>query len=188
MIKKQQKRIALLVILSFAWLLQVSTMPLAAANSAERVSAANAEQGPDFVEAVGHNAVQARKKSILPMVLIGVGVAAVAAVLFLVVLKTSYDITGEWMVNYTIPGFAPSSYTTIFTGDKTAGTVVMNSATNGTYTVVEKKVTITLISVLNKWEFIGEFKTKSRIEGDFKYYENNVLKPQYNCTFYADKK
>ena len=94
MIKKQQKWIAVLVTLAFMWLLQVSTMPLAAASTVEQISSANAEQGPDFVEAVGYKAAPAAKKSILPIVLIGLGVVAVAAVLFLVVLKTKYDIIG----------------------------------------------------------------------------------------------
>jgi hypothetical protein len=53
MIKKQQKWIALLVTLAFVWLLQVSTMPVAAANAPEQTGSASAEQGPDFVEAVG---------------------------------------------------------------------------------------------------------------------------------------
>jgi hypothetical protein len=92
MIKKQQKWIALLVTLTFMWLLQVSTMPMAAANAPEQIGSAGAEQGPDYVEAVGHKVAPAKKKSILPIILIGVGVVAVAAVLFLVVLKTKYDL------------------------------------------------------------------------------------------------
>jgi hypothetical protein len=51
MINKQQKWIALLVVVTFIWLLQVSTMPMAAAGTTEQISAANAEPGPDFVEA-----------------------------------------------------------------------------------------------------------------------------------------
>jgi hypothetical protein len=187
MIKKQQKWIALLVIFTFLWLLQVSTMPLAAVNTTEQVSSANTEQGPDFVEAIGHNASPAKKKSILPIVLIGVGVVAVAAVLFLVVLKTSYDITGEWTINYTCPGLSPASYPITFTGDKKAGTASM-LAMNGTYTVDGKNVTINTTGGTGRWEFIGEFKTKIRMEGDFKYYENNVLISQFNTTFYADRK
>jgi hypothetical protein len=49
-------------------------------------------------------------------------------------------------------------------------------------------VTIYLYQNQSKWEFIGEFKTKIRMEGDFKYYNSNVLQPQYNGIFYADKK
>jgi hypothetical protein len=59
--------------------------------------------------------------------------------------------------------------------------------TTGTYTVDDKKVNMSTYQSIGKWEFIGEFTTKDRIEGDFKYYENNVLKPQYNTTFYADR-
>ena len=187
MIKKQQKWIALLVTLTFAWLLQVSTMPLAATGTTEQVSSANTEQGPNFVEAIGHNASPAKKKNILPIVLIGVGVVAIAAVLFLVVLKTNYDITGEWTMNYVMSGLPVATYPITFTGDKKAGTASMNF-TNGTYAVDGKKVMINTTQGIARWEFIGEFKTKVRMEGDFKYYENNVLKPQYNGTFYADKK
>jgi hypothetical protein len=186
MIKKQQKWIALLVTLTFVWLLQVSAMPLAAANTKEQVSAANAEPGPDYFEAAGQKAAPAKKKSILPLVLIGVGVVAVAAVLFLVVLKTSYDITGEWTMNYLMPSLPLATYPITFTGDKKVGTAVMNTIT-GPYAVNGKKVTIIIYEGTDKWEYIGEFKTKIRMEGDFKYYENNVLKPQYNGTFYADK-
>jgi hypothetical protein len=53
MIKKQQRWIALLVAISFAWLLQVSAMPLAAIESSEQVAAAGAEQAPGFIEQLG---------------------------------------------------------------------------------------------------------------------------------------
>jgi hypothetical protein len=187
MIKKQQKWIALLVTLTFVWLLQVSTMPLAAVNTTEQVSSTSADQGPDFFEAVSQKVAPAKKKSILPIVLIGVGVVAVAAVLFLVVLKTSYDITGEWTLNYTMPEWPLSTYPLTCTGDKKAGTAATNLI-KGDYAVDGKKVTIYLYQNQSKWEFIGEFKTKIRMEGDFKYYNSNVLQPQYNGIFYADKK
>jgi hypothetical protein len=186
MIKKQQKWIALLVTLTFVWLLQVSVMPLAAAGTTEQVSSAHAGQGPDFYEAVSQKADPAKKKSILPMILIGVGVIAVtAAVLFLFVLN-KYDITGKWTLNYTMPGWPLSTYPLTCTGDKKSGTASTNLI-NGNYTVDDKKVTINLTQGLDRWEYIGEFKSKIRIEGDFKYYENNVLKSQYNGTFYMDK-
>jgi hypothetical protein len=133
-----------------------------------------------------HNVAPAKKKSILPMVLIGVGVVAVAAVLFLVVLKTSYDITGKWTLNYLMPGWPLSTYPLTCTGDKKAGTAATNLI-NGTYAVDGKKVTINLTQTTARWEFIGEFTTKDRMEGDFKYYVNNVLQSQYNGTFYADR-
>jgi hypothetical protein len=52
MIKKHQKWTALLVAITFAWLLQVSAMPLAANNKTEAV-AASAGQAPGFVEQQG---------------------------------------------------------------------------------------------------------------------------------------
>jgi hypothetical protein len=186
MIKKQQKWIALLVTLTFVWLLQVSAMPAIAAGTTEQPSAANAEQGPGFVEAVGHSVAPAAKKSVLPYVLIGVGVVAVAAVLFLVVLKTSYDITGKWTLNYQMPGWPLSTYPLTCTGDKKAGTAATDLV-SGTYAVDGKKVTVNLIQTTARWEYIGEFKTKVRIEGDFKYYLSNVLQSQYTGTFYMDK-
>jgi hypothetical protein len=187
MIKKQQKWIAFLVILTFVWLLQVSAMPMAAAVATEQIASANTESAPDFYEAIAQNAAPAKKKSILPLVIIGVGVVAVAAVLFLVVLKTSYDITGEWTMNYQIPEWPLATYPITFTGDKKAGTASMNG-TNGTYIVDGKNVIINLIQNSNRWEFIGKFTTKDCLEGDFKYYVNSVLQSQYNGTFYADKK
>jgi len=144
MIKKQQKRIALLVAFTFIWLLQVSTLPLAAANTTEQVSSASAEPGPDFVEAVGHKAAPAPKKSILPIVLIGVGVVAVAAVLILVVLKKSYDIRGTWKFEYLNPDGSVwwTITNVVFTGTKESGTVVDDIYTT-TYTVDGKKIVIT---------------------------------------------
>ena len=61
MIKKQQRWIALLVTISFAWLLQVSAMPLDAAEQVEETGSAaveqadraNVEQAPGFVEQLG---------------------------------------------------------------------------------------------------------------------------------------
>jgi hypothetical protein len=171
------------------WLLQAAVTPLGAANAKdlEQIGSADAEQAPYYVEKVGSGAANAKKSPLLP-IMIGVAAAAVvAAVLILVVFKTSYDITGEWTMNYSIPGLSPATYPVTFTGDKKAGTALMNNV-NGDYAVDGKKVTINLYQNQNKWEFIGEFKAKNRIEGDFKFYTDNVLKPQYNTTFYADKK
>ena len=186
MIKKQQKWIALLVTLTFVWLLQVSAMPLTASGTSEQVTSSHAEQGPNFVERAGAAGSPAAKKSILPYVLIGVGVVAVAAVLFLVVLKTNYDISGEWTMNYSWSGSPLNTYPITLSGDKKSGNAVLHT-TSGTYAVDGKKVTINTYQGTGKWEFIGEFKSKVRIEGDFKYYSNNVLQTHYNGTFYMDK-
>jgi hypothetical protein len=170
MIKKQQKWIALLVTLTFVWLLQVSTMPVAAASRTEQVSSANAEQAPGFIEQEGDSGYAAKKKSILPIVLIGVGVVAVAAVLFLVVLKTKYDITGDW--DYKWRNSGDTNWTThelIFAGSKSSGTVTYFWGTNnvsGTYTVNGKKLAYS-------WTYTtggtvsasGDFQTKDKVTG-----------------------
>jgi hypothetical protein len=148
MIKKQQKWVALLVVFTFVWLLQFSTMPLAAAGTGEQVSSANAEQGPGYVEAVKHKYVPPPKKSVLPYILIGVGVVAVAAVLVLVVFKTSYDITGKWTFAWMYHGTPDTNQTFTFTGTKTSGnfTCAENAENVGTYTVDKKNVTMVITS------------------------------------------
>jgi hypothetical protein len=188
MIKKQQKWIALLVVCTFMWLMQVSTMPVAAAGTTEQISSANAEQGPDYYEAVSQKAAPAKKKSMLPIILIGVGLVAVtAAVLFLVVLN-KYDIVGTWSLTYIATGVGTFTYDTVFTGTKKSGTVVMAGTTNGLYTVDGKKVSCYVAYGSQKWEFIGEFTSKTHMSGQFNYYWDNVIQPQWGGTFSADKK
>ena len=188
MIKKRQKWIALAVTLTFIWLLQASTMPVAAAGTTEQVSSTGAEHGPNYYEAAGHKAAPPAKKSILPYVLIGVGVIAVAAVLFLVVLKTNYDIVGTWSLTFVSTGVGTFTYDTVFTGTKESGTMVMAGSVNGNYTVDGKKVSCYAANAHQKWEFIGEFTSKTHMEGQFNYYYDNILHPEWGGTFSADKK
>jgi hypothetical protein len=177
MIKKQQKWIALLVTLTFVWLLQVSTMPLAAASTTEQIGSANAEQSPRFIEEEGDGGYQAKKKSIMPIILIGVGVVAVAAVLFLVVLKTKYDITGEWKYSWKNTGDTNWKYANqaiVFTGDKKTGTLAYLGYT-GTYAVDGKNVSIQFVygtnsSVTNT----GVFSSKDKISGTWKVDQNTT--------------
>jgi hypothetical protein len=166
MIKKQQKWIALIVALTFMWLLQVSTMPMVAAGTSEQVGSASAEQGPGYVEAVGHKYVPAPKKSILPYILIGVGVVAVAAVLILVVFKTTYDITGKWTFEWIHNGTSDGSQTFTFTGTKTSGNFTCAETVNnsGTYTVDGKNV-VFLITTRTGVQFSGKFTDKDTMTG-----------------------
>jgi len=177
MIKKQQKWIAMLVVLTFVWLMQVSTMPVSAAGTTEQVSSAGAEQGPDYLEAIGQKAAPAAKKSILPYILIGVGVLAVtAAVLFLVVLK-NYDITGTWLMTYG----TGSTDTYTFVGDKKTGTYTTTGGLcKGTYAVDGKDVTITWTGwtggwhiAIFSWVLTGEFDGKDKMGGT--YLESSIF-------------
>ena len=165
--KKQQKWIVLMVVCTFMWLMQVSTMPVAAAGTTEQVSSVGSEQGPDYYEAIGQQAAPAKKKSILPYVLIGVGVVAVTAVILLLVMKSSYDITGTWNFVFT-QGTESANGIFYFTGAKDSGTYMSDlSATfKGPYSVDDKKVTMIVIAN-PAIQFIGQFTGKDAMSGTF---------------------
>ena len=172
MIKRQQKWIVWLVILVFIWLLRISSMPLAAAYTSEQVSTVNSEQGPHFVEQAGEKGSSARRKSILPYVLIGVGVVAVAAVLFLVVLKAKYDIIGTWSFTFTSVSDS-KTWELTFNGTKSAGnyTTKGNPALSGNYSVDGKNVAMT-VSAEPTIEITGQFTGKDTMSGI--YIENTL--------------
>jgi hypothetical protein len=156
MIKKQKKWIALFAALAFIWLLKLSAMP---------VAAASAEQGPNFVETVGHKNVPVAKKSILPYVLIGVGVVAVAVVLILVVFKTGYDITGGWDFVFS-RGSDIENNTFVFSGTKASGNFQSMDvqAHFGPYTVDGKDVTMTF-TLYPEIQCSGQFTGKNTMAG-----------------------
>jgi hypothetical protein len=187
MIKKQQKWIALLVTLTFAWLLQVSTMPLAAASTTEQVSSANAGQAPGYIEQEGDSGYMAKKKSILPIILIGVGVVAVAAVLFLVVLKTKYDVRGTWSVTRSADFYwigNPRSF--VFAGDgKGSGTMTVTGFLDeGTWTVDGKKLHFTFnADDTYLWTFDGTFTDKDTLSGTVNYHDaSNDINGTFTAT------
>ncbi|MBN2400687.1 MAG: hypothetical protein JXI33_10160 [Candidatus Aminicenantes bacterium] len=166
--KKQQKWIALFVALTFIWLMQVSTMPVAAAGMGGQAGIENGEAGPDYLEAIGQKAAPAKKKSMLPIILIGVAVLGVtAAVLFLVVLKTKYDILGSWTVNwvFTTGGSDSGAYTITFSGTKTSGNLTDSYGDSGTYTVDGKNVTWIFTNVSSDFTWTGKFDTKDTMSG-----------------------
>jgi hypothetical protein len=160
MIKNQKRWVALLVVLSFAWLLQASALPLGAAGAGDEMRAAGSEPGPDYYEAAGRKPLPP-KKSIVPYVLIGVGVVAVAAVLLLVVFKTSYDIVGEWQFDFSGP-YDTTAYVT-FSGSKASGDFE-SAYWWGTYAVDGKNVTMT-ISNYGGILFTGKFTGKNTMSG-----------------------
>ena len=150
--------------LTFMGLLQVSTMPVAAANTTEQIASANAEQAPSFIEEEGDSSFQPKKKSIIPIILIGVGVAAVVAVLFLVVFKTKYDIVGTWDFNFTSTSPAHTwTWSLLFQGDKKSGTFIDEFNDMGTYKVDNKDVAIEY----DEWDIkiTGRFDNKDKMSG-----------------------
>ena len=167
--KHHKRGIALFVAFAFIALLQASAMPLRADRAPDRAVASAPEQGPGFVEEEG-GAAPAAKKSIVPIVLIGVGVIALAAVLVLVVFKTQYDITGAW--DYKWRNTGDTNWVTQlieFTGSKTSGTVKYtypSGSVTGTYTVDAKKVTYSWTYTSGtKISASGDFQTKDKVTG-----------------------
>jgi hypothetical protein len=170
MIKKQQKWIALLVVCTFMWLMQVSTMPVAAAGTTEQISSASTEQGPDYYEAVSQKAAPAKKKSMLPMLLIGLGLVTVtAAVLILVVFKDKYDPVGSWTGTGTKSTGGSWTSHMIFSGEKKSGTLTYSDPgmTNAPGTYTKDKKDISFRVNWGGWVFVftGTFSTKDNMSG-----------------------
>ena len=81
MIKKHGRWIALLVAITFAWVMQLSTMPLAAGDKTEAVPA-SAEQAPGFFEQLGPD-WNRRVKATTVLIIVG-AVVALALLYFLI--------------------------------------------------------------------------------------------------------
>ena len=163
-INQHRRSVAILTILAFAFLMQISTCPLRA----------ETEQ-PGSIERVGSSGAAAAKKSPLIPILIGVVVVgAVAAVLILVVFKSKYDIVGTW--DCTGDG-GDWSHTFTFTGDKESGTWTEDTGYDikeSSYTVDGKDVTWTgkrYFSGTNIWwstdTFTGKFTDKETMSGTY---------------------
>jgi hypothetical protein len=162
----QKKWIATVVMMTFLSLIHLSAFPLQAQeHQTEGVS--QVQDRPVAFEKIGAASAQGSKKSILPYVVIGVGVIAAAAILFLVVLKTSYDITGTWTVNYTWKGGSTYPFTITFSGDKKTGTFVYKEEGflnyTGTYAVNIKNVEWTFSKGATK--YTGTFTDKTHMSG-----------------------
>jgi hypothetical protein len=169
----KKRVIALFVAFAFLSLLTASTMPLRADQAPDQAgtTVSSPEQGPSYIEEEGYGSAPA-KKSIVPMILIGVGVAALAAVLVLVVLKTKYDIVGTWTVSYNWELTPDGSTDIIFIGDKKSGTISLYGSSMGTYTVDGKNVTFVINSTAVA-TFVGVFSDKTHMNGTMTNDEGN---------------
>ncbi len=176
MIKKQQKWIAWVVVLSFAWMLQVSTMPLAAAEATGAAVYSGSEQGPNFIEGEGSAPAKGGGKSILPWILIGVGVITVTVLVFILFALNKYDITGTWnfhLVSITYPGDT-FDWQLTFAGTKKSGTFIDNEGFSGTYSVDGKKITSIRYNE-EEISFNGEFSAKDSMSGTYSWAEWNEI-------------
>jgi hypothetical protein len=115
------------------------------------------------------------KKPPRPYILIGVGAVAVAAVLFLVVFKANYDVTGTWAGTETSWG-ALSYSMFIFRGDKKSGMVeyfdLSSSADSATvpYSEDGKKVAWSI----KNYSFAGVFDSSNTMKGDIFYLDGKI--------------
>jgi len=178
MIKKMQRPVALFVALALLALLQISAMPLRAdqAPGQAGVAVASDEQSPSFVEEASTSGNTAKKKNIVPIILIGVGVAALAAVLFLVVLKTKYDLRGTWSVTRSADFYwITNPRTFVFVGpSRSSGTMSITGFSDiGPWTADGKTVsfTVTTNASLYLWTFTGTFTGKDTISGTVNYHD-----------------
>ena len=164
-ITRQKRVIALITAFSFFYLIGIASLPLAAVDSA------SAERQPGAIEKTGSGGAHAAKKSPLIPILIGVAAAgAVAAVLFLVVLKSSYNIVDTWTGPF---GSDTSTHqwtvTITFAGDKKSGTFTYHDSDGwdetGTYAVDGKDVTFAFDSEEDPIQFTGSFSDKDHMNG-----------------------
>jgi hypothetical protein len=150
-----RKIIALTVMIAFFIVFSASAFPL------------RAQETPGAIEKTGKAGTQGGGGSILPIVLIGVGVLAIAAVLIFVVFKTTYDVTGSWVLIFN--GYTAMPYQTDFVGTKESGTWswphTNPSVNKGTYTVSDKTLTMVVTSGIYTAQISGTFTDKDTLSG-----------------------
>jgi hypothetical protein len=100
----------------------------------------------------------------------------VAAVLFLVVLKTKYDLRGTWNLTRSSEfTWITNPRAFIFVGEsRDSGTLSMTVATDtGTWTVDGKAVSFTLTKDASQflWTFTGTFTDKNNLSGTVNYHD-----------------
>jgi hypothetical protein len=125
------------------------------------------QEAPGAVETAGKTATHSGGSSILPIILIVVGVGAIAAVLFLVILK-SYDIRGTWSVQYqfTAGSSSAGTLTIVFVGTtKDSGTLTDSYNDTGSWTASGKDVTWTLTSYSPQFVWTGTFSATDTMSG-----------------------
>jgi len=166
--QRNSRLIAVSLVITFLCLLQVSVAPLQAQSASSTTKMdVNKSKAPGFIEEEGSSGRRYKKKgSAMPIILGLVAVGALAAVLFLVVLKTKYEIMGTWDVSVTMPaGWNVWESEFVFSGTKESGTFNEVGDT-GTYTVDGKNVRFSYNTATTiNWVFTGTFTDKNTITG-----------------------
>jgi len=177
MIKKYKKMIALGVTMTFLTLLPISSLPLPAkqALSQDKEEMGSAEQAQNFIEKEQQVGYQVTQKNVLPIIL---GIAAVAAVVFILVMlvsKVKYDISGVWEFHndYTTEGSVDYdsvwTFTPYYEYEKGIGSYARNingTITTGQYTVVNKTEVVFQDDAVTE-QYVGQFDSKTTMSGTF---------------------
>jgi len=164
-ITRNKKKIAVIAAFSFFYLIGIGSLPLTAVDSA------SADREPGAIEKIDSGGTHAAKKSPIIPILIGVAAAgAVAAVLLLVVFKSSYNIVDTWSGPFASDSSTHQWTVTItFAGDKKSGTFVYHDSDGwdetGTYSVDGKDVTFAFDSEEDPIQFTGSFSDKDHMNG-----------------------
>jgi hypothetical protein len=177
MIKRFKRMIALGVTMTFLTLLPFYSLPVQAEQALERdkETAVNAEQTRNVFEKEMQMGYQASPKNILPVI---IGIAAVAAAVFLLVMlvsKDKYDITGSWDFHNTFTSGNVANFDSVWTFtafddfDKVVGIYVRqetDQSTQGRYTIVNKKEVVFQDDWMTE-QYVGQFDSKTTMSGTF---------------------
>lgn len=166
---KTQKAIAPFVILTFLFTILAVSQPISATDNV-KISASAEEDHPGAVEAP-QRYVKRKSSPIVPIIIGLVLVGGAAAVLFLVILKNKYDITGVWNVSFTWSGSSTGHKAFTFSGDKKSGNFAYDGVVKGTYTVSGKNVEWVFPSGT---KYTGTFTDKNTMSGTMIDYNSNT--------------
>jgi hypothetical protein len=160
----KRRLLTLFVIAALAWMVPLNPLQLRATESA--ITAA--DTGPGVFERQAPAASVGRRSLLLPIVIGVVAAGAIAAVLILVVFKTSYDVTGTWDIAYRWSNSNDTHHFSItFSGDTSSGTCTINDAGDiltGTYTQDKKNVSW-IHNVETHPVYAGTFSDKNTMAG-----------------------
>ena len=156
-IKRFRVIIALVALVAFFGLVNLSASPAAGEMSAGAIERTGAPH-------------QAKKSPLLPIVIGVAVVGVVAAVLILVVFKTKYDPIGSWDFWWKdVPGDEWTIHHLTFSGDRTSGTLFyVEGNVSGTFSLDGKKLHFVVMFTAEDTVIAdGEFQDKDTVTGSY---------------------